>query len=312
MPFDFRMILSGLMVAVPGRRFLFAPADSMNILVPNLRRPRLLEPFSAEDPQILDPHFPFLEFPEGARLDSSTRQVDLARPVAGRSLCHLAGEEIEILVPGLDRVFTMNTLRPVDLEEPTPEEERSLFWIATVEEASPGKGLLKPDLLTAPLENDAPIATRLRFDTGHFCTHLLSTNVCRFEPQMDGDVMRRYAIRLALEITGVPDRVTVSMKKGEVTQELHLAPRAGQTSLEIQLSNRELEDILNPNPSPAAVAVREPGRPLADFHVFYDFSRDFVAGEPRRFLQEVEIEGKDGEQFPPHALCPPTGMALAA
>lgn len=310
MPFNFRMVLSGLMVVVPSRpQDFLAPADSLTVLLPNLRRPRTVGPPSLQ-PEILDPHFPFLLIPDGTRLEESTRRVDLAIPEQ-QQMFHLLGEEIEIQVPGLAPGLSMNTLRPLDLNQPTADEERSLFWIATVEDASPGFGAVNPDFLTAELEGNNQIATRLRIDAGHFCTHLLSERACQFHPTRDGDVERRYAIRLALEFQEVPDRVILRLTRAGESRELHLGQAAGE--LEVQLTNREFEDLLNPgNPADPRPAMVD--RPLNDFDVFYGFSlAPEVPAEARRFLELVPLPPNPLEPVtPPHALCPPTGMTLRA
>ncbi len=306
MPFTFRMVLSGLMVVVPDRpRSLFGPPESLTVLVPNLQKPRTLD-----GADILDPHFPFLEIPTQSRRESSTREADLEIPSRRTSLFHLAEEEISIRVPGLDPALSFNTVKPRDLAHPNSEEEKSLFWLATVEQASPGYGLVNPSLLTADLVGNGDIATRLRIDTGSLCSHRLSERPCRFEPfQRDGEVDRRYTTQLALEIEGVPGEVILSLRKGDTTtRELHLMPRSRASELVVHFTNREFEDIVYlSSEQPADVT-----RPLADFHVFYDVSlakRDgrLIPAE-RRFLQMLP---DDGVVHPPHALCPPTGMMAA-
>ncbi|MES1244601.1 MAG: hypothetical protein ABUT39_23545 [Acidobacteriota bacterium] len=313
MPFNFRIVLSGLMAVIPNRpRFFFAPTESLTVLLPNLRRPRAVGRPNPQ-PEILDPHFPFLVVPGGARLAESTRQADLTVPARQEQLFHLLGEEIEIRVPGLAQGFSMNTSQPRSLVEPTADESRSLFWLATVEDASPGFGAVNPAFLSADLdlENNDQIASRLSINAGHFCTNLLSEGACRFNPVEDDDVERLYAVRLALEFTDVPDRVILVLTRAGVSQELHLGQAAGE--LEVQLTNREFEDLL----SPRDPRRREPavvGRPLNDFDVFYGLTdNNNVPLEARRFLELVPpppSPTRTGPVNPPHALCPPTGMTL--
>ncbi len=120
MPFTFRMILSGLMAVIPDRTFdtSLESADSVTILVPNLLKPRPLNNRRNGQQEILDPHFPILDFDLQNRQASSTRPVDLSTN-DGRGICHLETEKIEILpLPGLTPISscspacqTMSTTR---------------------------------------------------------------------------------------------------------------------------------------------------------------------------------------------------------
>lgn len=307
MPFTFRMTLSGLMVVVPDRPFAsaFGPAGSVTILLPNLLRPHPLE---NGDRASLDPHLPFLEFPLAASQAATTREPDLLNPARKTGLCKLVGEEIEILpVPGLPVGFTLDTRSPANVNQPTLAERESLFWLATMEQATPGRGTLKAGLLNSELGETKEIVARARIDRGRLSTLALSLDPCRFEPDGPRNFQRRIAISLVLEIPGVPSHVRLSMKKADREAEvLVLAGKDGET-VELHLMNSEIEDVMNPRPA-VQLPLEEPLRPIADFEVFYDLAAGFRArnrNEPRRFLQQIR-EGTP--QNPPHALCSPTGM----
>ncbi len=309
MPFTFRMTLSGLMVVVPDRPFesAFGPAGSVTVLLPNLLRPHPLE---NGDKAILDPHLPFLEFPLAARQSASTRAADLLNPARNTGLCKLLGEEIEILaVPGLPVGFTLDTREPADPNQANPDEQKSLFWLATMEQAAPGRGTLKPGLLDSELGEKKDIVARMRVERGRFRTFALSTELCRFEPKGPAGFERRVAISLALEIEGVPSHVALSMKKtGEEPEVLVLAGKDGEV-VELNLMNSEIEDVMNPQP--AGQVDLDPDRPVADFEVFYDLADGFRTRnrkEPKRFLRQFRPDDDDTGSAPPHALCSPTGM----
>jgi hypothetical protein len=310
MPFTFRIILSGLMAMVPDRPFqdTLEAADGVTFLFPNLLRPRELEHRMTEAPEFLDPHLPFLEFPTAARLDASTREADLLNPRRSTSLCRLVGEEIEILpIPGLSAGFKMETSIPANRKVAAGDEVKSLFWVTPLEQGSPGRGIIKPGLLDGPLGDKKDIVTRIRFERGRLFTNTVTDRPCRFEPASPLRFERPIALSLALEIEGVPTQVALAMKKqGQDTKVLVLAPKDGQSVVELNLMNREIEDILNPT----LPQVLEPDRPLADFEVFYDFSSGFKPGDPRPFLREIPSRGPI--QDPPHALCPPTALSRAA
>lgn len=154
MPFNFRMILSGLLVVVPDRRFekTVEAAGTVTILVPNLLSSRVLS-----TGQALEPHVPVLEFDLAHRRDPSTRETDLVNPDRGKGICSLRTEEIEVLpVPSLASSFEIVGGRPANKQTPTLEERRSLFWMTTMEQAVPGSEL-QPELLDGPRESSGRI-----------------------------------------------------------------------------------------------------------------------------------------------------------
>lgn len=310
MPFTFRMILSGLMVMVPDRPFEqnLEPSDGVTFLFPNLLKPRKLEHMPNREPQLLDAHFPFLEFPMAARRSGSTREADLHNPARNAGLCRLVGEEIEILaIPGQSVGFRMETSIPANKKVPAGDELRSLFWVASVEQGSPGRGVIRPDLLAAPLGEKESLVTRVRFEHGRLFTNTVTNRRCRFEPASRLRFERPVALSLALEIENVQTHVALAMRKqGQDPQVLVLAPEGGEGIVELNLMNREFEDIFNPS----LLQLAEPDRPLADFEVFYDLSSTFQPGDPRPFLRE--IPSTDPVTDPPHALCPPTALSRAA
>lgn len=310
MSFKFRMILSGLMVMVPDQPFeqTLEPSDGVTFLFPNLRKPRKLEHMPEKKEQFLDPHFPFLEFPTAARRSGSTRETDLSNPNRKTDLCRLVGEEIEILpIPGQTVGFRMETSVPANQKVAAGSDAESLFWVAAVEQGAPGRGVIRPGLLEAPVGENESFITRVRFEHGRLFTNTVTNRRCRFEPASRLRFERPVALSLALEIENVKTHVALALKKqGEQPRVLILAPESGEGEIELNLMNREFEDILNPT----LLQLLDPERPLADFEVFYDFSNGFKPGDPRPFLRE--IPSLDPITDPPHALCPPATLSRAA
>lgn len=296
MDYQFRMVFSGLSVLVPSLEFNGAvqPAESAVMLLPNLLRPRALS-----DRSILDSHFPILKFNLDQRQDSSTRQTDAQSGATG--LCLLVGEEIEVLpMQRLSTSFSMVTDPPADLEEPTPEHQRSLFWLATMDQAAPGNGRLMSDLVEGPLGTKSKIASRVRLDRGRLVTDRLSRRVCRFNPEGTSRLNRRIAVSLALEIDHVPGPIALSMSRaGKPPERLVLAPRNGEDVVQVEIQNREADEFF------AIIPELEPDlvRPEGDFEIFFDLLADQRL--ERRFIQQIIPEGEFPVD-PPHAMCPPT------
>lgn len=313
MPFTFRMILSGLMAVIPDRTFdtSLESADSVTILVPNLLKPRPLNNRRNGQQEILDPHFPILDFDLQNRQASSTRPVDLSTN-DGRGICHLETEKIEILpLPGLAQDFKLLTGVPNDVDNPTPGEKRSLFWLVTMEQASPGNGALEPGLDAAPLNRKGRIITQVKLERGTLATHALSENSCRIEPLDQNPLDRRVAASLQLLIENVPIHVALSMKKeGKPAQTLFLAPPDGTSEVRVRLMSREFEHIGLPEPP----EPDELDQPVADFEVFYDLVKGFDREQGiRPFLFEVVPPPPGRVNFTtdtPKALCPPTALRV--
>lgn len=306
MPFNFRMVLSGLMAVVPDRPFAktIESASSVTLLMPNLLASRMLSTGEA-----LDPHVPILEFKKLFRDENlSSRLPDLENLNKGTVLYRLEGEELEILpVPDLAVGFSLIGDRPVNKNKPSNAERRSLFWVTTMEQALPGRSKLRPGLLDGPLDGRGKIVTRIKIERGRLVTQALSPNICRFDPAAPEPFEQRVAVRLALEIDRVPRHVVLSMKrKGEEARRIVFAPPDGTSDVEVELTNREHDDILGLHPT-----VRPPDRALADFEIFYDLvdGLNLTREDARPALRQVFRRGDPQDpDLTRHAICPPTAF----
>jgi hypothetical protein len=157
--------------------------DEATLVIPNLMKPQTLQEENNGQHEVLDPHLPLLLFDSKLRAPASTTFPDLMLhqdPTPGiprTAGCLLFNVELEILADGrpLNGHVTMSDAPPTSPADPT------LAWIATMEDASPGKGRANPDLLAPKLPLDLIVA-RLPLKQGTLVTSRLTDFPCRFAP----------------------------------------------------------------------------------------------------------------------------------
>src|SRR5262245_20794527 len=98
--------ISGLCALVPDRPFEQGPPSRVLLLMPNLVRARAVGKNKA---QVLDSHFPLIEF-DMADLDpTSQRKADLSRAETARGACLLLGQTVSFAIqtPGIQSTSFM-------------------------------------------------------------------------------------------------------------------------------------------------------------------------------------------------------------
>jgi hypothetical protein len=276
------------------------------LLLPNLVRSRLV---GQNQNQVLESHFPMLEF-DLADLDpTSPRKADLSRQESGRGACLLLGESVTFALetPGVQPTsFAFPTSNPSAGQlTATDADGDSLAWLARLSRAAPNRRvdpILIDGIFDASVQSR--IISRIKLPKGRLRVSGRSKAVCRFEPTVDGDqpYRQQIATELALEIDNVEGPVAILTTNASTGagRTVVLRPGRRREVLEIRLRNSELDDFLA---VPLALAPAE----VSDFDVFYDLV--VPANGLRRRSPVQEIEGGPSVRNP--SLCPPTVLDFA-
>jgi hypothetical protein len=318
MSYTLRVLFSGLCVFVPDRPFddFEQPPTEVKMLLQNLLQPQSLT--NAVDGDVLDPHYPMLEFDLSDLHPQSPRKPDLSRQDLGKGACLLIGEELSLDLnlserkglrcPGRDRQPDANQ------ETATSRDEDSLYWLARIDKASPDT-FIDPEVLNEKLSLDGEptILARLSLQEGFLRVTQRSDKVCEFHPPDPVNPYRQQiATELALDIQGVEGPVVIVGRRPDGTERrLALTPVKSPGLVEIRVQNREIDGLLGV-PSDLMLA-----RELADYEVFYELitPTTLVAGQPlqRRFPKQPvppPPPNGGGPSLKNPSLCPPTGMFL--
>jgi len=292
MSYTLNVKFSGLCAFVPDTPFADGAPARAQVFLPNGMKPKPL----TFDSKILDPHYPLLEFAQDQLDPNSPRQADLRRAADGRGACVLAGEDVWFDLKLEAQSKAGLTISEKNSDEAAPDD--SLFWLAKLENASPGV-YLDPSLLDGPkLTPDFPIAARVSFDQGLLKVSGRTERDCEFHPSRPGDPQykQRIATELTLEIGGLSEPpVIVTQKPGQPSRKLMFNP--GLSSYEVRIHNTELDDYLGiPNDMRRVEEV-------PDFEIYYDL----VVGTGtfnRRFPKQPPPTDPGPSSRNP-SLCPP-------
>jgi hypothetical protein len=298
MSYTFRIVFAGLCAFVPDRSFDANPGpSSVTVLLPNL-----LTPFPLSN-KILTPHYPTLEFNLAHRQPGS-REPTLVRPnqaLGDKGLCFLLWEELKISAQSLGaaaQIHLVNGHNASDATRATSADEHSVWWMAKMDKAAHGAGLVRRDLQPPRTPKRSEIVTRLKLSGGVLSSWELVGDVCTFEPQ--STYKQEIAREIAWELNGITGPVEIACSSFGVnpgTSKLILEPPAG-TGVEIVIRNLEIDAFLFPE------YQLERGTRASDFEVYYKLCSGFNgAALPVPVLPTAP---------PPdsvHELCPPVAFS---
>ncbi len=245
MAYTFRILFSGLCAFVPNRPFNNPddPPDHVDVVLPNLLAGQLVPSSEAtRPPDILVPHFPYLEF-DPAQLRAANdlplyfvqERVPLQPDGTRQGICPLNWCDIEIWPEG--RRPESDTLRivngvPHDPIQPQTGsvEMRYLRWLIDMGKIHPGSEKLKPELLQPLVATDSRVIARVKLQAGQLYTDQISDEVFEFHPvgseSEDGTFKQKVALKLALEID-VEHEVKIVLNSFDGTRRrLLFAPRS--------------------------------------------------------------------------------------
>ena len=269
-----------------------AALTEATVLLQRLTRSRLLSNQVNLQNEVLDQHFPLLEFNLSDYQADSTRSPNFhcspavdadgrTKNEMTRGVCLLNGEELTITGDGeaLDplRFARLKPAKPAD-PQVSEEERKSLFWMATLDDAVPGAALNPTLLATSPASNQ-PILAKVHLTKGRLTTRELTDFAYTLATSGGtSNLNRRVATSFELEME-FQEKVTFNMvanRKGKTTNEqLVLAPKYGDT-VQVGIVNMEIDRFIGLDPTTAP-------RVQADFEVYFDLLQEPIAQRP--FLQ---------------------------
>jgi hypothetical protein len=261
-----------------------------SVLLPRLTRARTLGNQANGQPEVLDQHFPMLEFNLTDWNPESTRKADfhcLPGPDGRmtKGMCLLTGEDLRLCPDGEDRsgvsALDLTRDRPSDPLRPvTPKDQETLWWMATLADAFPDSPGLHPAILRTPPGSNQPVLARVQLDAGKLRTRDLTDVACTIFPART-DFHQRVATSFELDLAfrdRVEFRMTANRNGRTTTRRLVLSPPPGQ-DLEIGIMNMEIDKYIGMDPADGP-------RAEADFEVYAELLAAPLQG-PRPFLRQM-------------------------
>lgn len=262
------------------------------VLLQRLTRARALRNQSNLKPEVLDQHFPLLEFDLKDWSPESTRVADFhclpdATGRMTKGVCVLNGEDLKISLDGRGMkpgALQLSTARPLDPSAPvlSPADQETLWWMATFGEAFPDRALNPVLWNTAPGSNQ-PVLARIELTEGRLKTRELTDFVYTLVGSQNTGFSQRVAVSFDLEVdfgSKVIFEMTANRNGRTATSALVLTPKDGAV-LEIGISNMEIDQYIGLDPASGP-------RVEADHEVYTDLvTPPLPAGQPRPFLRQA-------------------------
>jgi hypothetical protein len=328
---NLRVKISGLCIFA----FNDSPKDGeapVYLLLQKLTYARVLNSAPNQAYAALDQHFPLLVFNLTDRDAASTRTTNfLAMPGTDgkqmtKGVCVLFGDDVKILPDGANGApkngnknggngtgLQFDRSAPKKTDNPTPEELKSLYWMATLKDAYPADkdkptAEIDPVFYKNPPGANQAIATRVELRQGQLTTDpdQLTDQACTFVPPGNPKFNRKIALSFNWDIP-FKDKVVIQTTKriaGRVEpSELVLTPSGhGNGDLEIEIKNMEIDELIG-------VGRSYSPRPEADFEVYADLLKDrssrFPQGVPATTYLRTVAPGNPAGVV--HGTCPPAG-----
>lgn len=272
----------------------------VTVLLQRLTRARPLSNRVNLQPEVLDQHFPLLEFNLANLRPESTRRADFhcfpdAEGRMTRGVCLLNGEDLTILREGVARQgspIEFSKKEPVKLDDPSPVEQESLFWLASLEDALPGQAALKPKLLATPPGSNQPILARVRLTEGKLKTRELTDLPFTIGGSRNPSALnRRIATTFELEVY-FQNTVAIQMvanRNGRTTSSRLVLASAGGEDVQVGIANIEINRFIGMDPASGP-------RVEADFEVHLDLLANPPGqGQPRPFLRSTSPGNSSGQ-----------------
>ncbi|HEY0558352.1 MAG TPA: hypothetical protein VGG20_29140 [Thermoanaerobaculia bacterium] len=265
-----------------------AKPTKAQVLLQRLTRARPLSRVVNALPEVLDQHFPLLEFNLADWSPSSTRRADFhyQPDAAGRmtkGVCLLNGEDLTFLPDGnaepLNPSLQLSNSEP--LEPPRSAQDlETLWWMATLDEVFQNNGL-DPRIRNTPPGSNQPILARVLLNQGYLKTRELTNSPCTVVGSGPSSFNRRVATSFELQID-CRERVEIQMtaiRNGRKTlSKLILISKDG-ADIQIGISNMEIDRFIGMDPADGP-------RGQGDFEVFTNLLTDPIQG-PKPFLREA-------------------------
>jgi hypothetical protein len=256
-----------------------APTEA-NVLLQRLTRSRLVR----NGREVLDQHFPLLELDMADWDPASTRRVTFQRfpvlnPARPRGVLLLNGDDLTILPDGLPtKTGALQLIRdkPANPSEPalTGQDKETMWWMATLDDAFPGKAKIDPIFVKNPPGPNQPILARVQLTDGKLTTDRLTDYSCTFAHPASASFNQRVAMEFKWEIP-FQKKVEIAVNGAE---KLVLSPANGN-DVQIKIMNMEIDSFLG---IPSAYGPRAE----ADFEIYMDLLPNLNPGD-RTFLSRV-------------------------
>ncbi len=262
------------------------------VLLQRLTRARALRNQSNLKPEVLDQHFPLLEFDLKDWSPESTRLADFHcfPDAAGRmtkGVCVLNGEDLKISLDGRGMkpdALQLSTARPLDPSAAvlSPADQETLWWMATFGEAFPDRTLNPVFRNTTPGSNQ-PVLARVELTEGRLKTRELTDFAYTMAGSQGSNFSQRVAVSFELEAdfgSKVIFEMTSHRNGRTATSALVLTPKDG-AGLEIGISNMEIDRYIGLDPASGP-------RVEADYEVYADLvTPPLRAGQPMPSLRQA-------------------------
>jgi hypothetical protein len=268
------------------------PPTEVVVLLQRLTRARSLSNAASARSEVLDQHFPLLEFKLNDFNPASTRKADVhCRPDADgdmtKGICYLNGEELTIFLDGRPMrsdSLDLSRKRPANPEalNLTQEERDSLWWMATLQDVFPGNPRINPKILEVQPGSNQPVLARVKLSEGTLRTLELTDAPCTVVGSSSSSFNQRVgtSFELAIDFEHTVEIEMVSNRNGkrEKKRLVLWGPRR-KGDLQIGIMNMEIDRVMGVDPASGP-------RPEADFSVYADILQDRVEG-PIPFLRQT-------------------------
>jgi hypothetical protein len=267
---------------------------SAKVLLQRLTRARPLSRVVNAQPEVLDQHFPLLEFNLADWSPASTRKADFHyRPDdSGRmtkGVCLLNGEDLMIHPDGkpapASPELQLSTSAPLNPVNPLSGHSlNTLWWMVTLDEVFPKNPLNSRIRDVAPASNQ-PVLGRITLNQGYLKTLELTNSPCTIVGAGPTSFNRRVGTSFGLEIScqeRVEIRMTAMRNGRTTTSSLVLVSRDG-ANIEIGIANMEIDRFIGMDPADGP-------RAQGDFEVFSNLLTHPIQGQ-KPFVLETSPGG---------------------
>jgi hypothetical protein len=280
------------------------------VLLQRLTRARPLTSKAGAKPEVLDQHFPLLEFNLKDYVPGSTRRADVhcmpdSDGAMTKGTCLLIGEDLSFLIDGqkMDRhALELSNDEPKHKNSPSlnRQERDSLWWMATLGDVFPDTPEINPVILNTPPGSNQPILARVQLTEGRLRTLELTDSACTIVPPGLSQFNQRVAtaFELAIPFSSTVAIRTVANRNGKTTQgDLMLRPADGG-DLQIEIMNMEINRLVGMDGASGP-------RAEADFGVYAELlAKKIPENVPVPFLRQVSIGDPAAA---PSSTCAPSG-----
>ncbi len=278
------------------------------VLLQRLTRARLLSNTASVTSEVLDQHFPLLEFSLADYDPASTRRANVhcipdSDGKMTKGACLLIGEDLSFVADGqpMERhALELSNQAPVDPASPNLNklERDSLWWMATLGEIFSDSPDINPAILNTPPGSNQPILARVQMTEGRLRSLELTDFPCTIVPPGKSKFYQRIATSFEFTVpfsSSVAIR-TVANRNGRTTSgELILRPANGG-DLQIEITNMEINRLLGMDAASGPQAE-------ADFGVYADLLHKPIEGAVP-FLRQVSVGDPSAA---PSSTCSPGG-----